>query len=83
MERPEVDGSTSLLADYVQLFFSGCDAVSYTPDGSSSTVAGGGTEIHIDMLPLGANVPDGLLSRGILVSDTVVECQFVATGDGS
>jgi hypothetical protein len=83
VERPEVNGSTALLADYVQVFFSGCDAVSYTADGSSSAVAGGGTQIHIDMLPFGANPPQGLLSRGELISDTVVECQFVATGDGS
>jgi hypothetical protein len=42
----------------------------------------GGTEIHIDMLPLGAPFPSGLLSRGALISDTVVQCTFEASGTG-
>ena len=85
VERPAVgeDLTTALLADYVETFFSGCQAVSYTADASRSTVIDGGTQVHIDMLPLGAPFPSGLLSRGVLVADTVVQCQFIAPGDGS
>ena len=82
VERPEVGGNTALLADYVELFFSGCQAVSYSADGTRSEVLDGGSEIHIDMLPLGATPPSGDLSRGILVADTVVQCVFVAPGTG-
>jgi Peptidase A4 family len=42
VERPTVDGQPSLLADYGEVFFSGCDAVSYSSDGSISEVVGGG-----------------------------------------
>lgn len=82
VERPEVGGNTALLANYVELFFSGCQAVSYSADGTHSEVLNGGSEVHIDMLPLGAPSPSGILSRGILVADTVVQCVFVAPGTG-
>jgi hypothetical protein len=82
VERPEVDGATALLANYGQLFFSGAQAVSYTADGTRSEVVDGGDEVRIDMLPLGAPFPSGILSRGALVADTVVQCIFVAPGTG-
>jgi Peptidase A4 family len=82
VERPEVGGNTALLANYVELFFSGCQAVSYSADGTQSEVLNGGSEIHIDMLPFGAPSPSGILSRGILVADKVVQCVFVAPGNG-
>jgi hypothetical protein len=80
VERPELgEASTpALLADYSQLFFSGCQAVSYSADGSNSTVVDGGTQVRIDMIEGSGEV----LSRGILVSDTVIECVFAAPGDG-
>jgi hypothetical protein len=80
VERPALGEAMTpaLLADYGQLFFSGCQAVSYTPDGSNSQIAGGGTQVRIDMIEGSGEV----LSRGILVSDTVVEGVFVAPGDG-
>ena len=83
VERPEVGESTALLANYVEVFFSGCQAGSYSADGSSRDIVNGGTEIHIDMLPLGASDPAGLLSRGVLVADEVVQCVFVAPGTGA
>jgi len=82
VERPEVGGNTALLANYAEVFFSGCQAVSYSADGTSTEVVDGGTEIHIDMLPFGASDPAGLLSRGVLVADEVVQCVFVAPGTG-
>lgn len=82
VERPEVGESTALLANYAEVFFSGCQAVSYSADASNSEVVDGGTQIHIDMLPLGAPFPSGVLSRGILVADEVVQCMFVAPGNG-
>lgn len=82
VERPEVDGATALLANYGQLFFSGSQAVSYAADGSSSQVIDGGSEVRLDMLPLGASYPSGILSRGVLVADEVVQCIFIAPGTG-
>jgi hypothetical protein len=82
VERPKVGESNALLANYAQVFFSGCQAVSYSADGTSSEVVDGGTEIHIDMLPLGAPDPAGLLSRGALVADEVIQCVFIAPGTG-
>ena len=84
VERPAVGENLTpaLLANYTQLFFSGCQAVAYSPDASRSTVVNGGSEVHIDMLPLGALPPDGLLSRGVLVADEVVQCVFIAPGNG-
>jgi hypothetical protein len=73
VERPNVDGQVSMLADYVELFFSGCDAVSYTPNGSSSQAVGGGTGNYIDM----NNYALDILSQGILVAPTVVECIYM------
>jgi Peptidase A4 family len=82
VERPEVDGATALLANYAEVFFSGCVAVAYSADGALSEVVDGGTELRLDMLPLGASYPSGLLSRGVLVADTVVQCLFEAPGTG-
>jgi hypothetical protein len=84
VERPQIgdSGNYALLANYAEVFFSGCQAVSYSADGTSSEVVDGGTEIHIDMLPDGAPDPAGLLSRGVLVADEVVQCVFIAPGTG-
>jgi Peptidase A4 family len=84
VERPDTSplGSSltpALLADYGQLFFSGCEAVSYSPDGSSSEVVGGGTQLAIAMIEDSGAV----LSQGILVADTVVECEYLSPGTGS
>lgn len=67
----------ALLADYVELFFSGCQAVSYSADGSSSEVVDGGTQFRIDMVE-----DTNILSHGILVADTVIQCVYVAPGTG-
>jgi hypothetical protein len=86
VERPSLTGGDTpiaLLADYGQVFFSGCQAVSYTPDGSSSTVVDGGTQSSMDMLPDGAPDPAGLLSHGILIADEVVQCMYLAPGNGT
>jgi hypothetical protein len=71
VEAPHLGGSPSTLADYGQCFFSQCYAV--TADGQ--TINGGtGDSIAMDQ-GLGA----GVVSQGILVSPTVVQCQYVGT----
>lgn len=84
VERPQLteDGTTTfaLLPDYGQVFFSGCQAESFSQDGSSSTVVGGGTQVRIDMVEAATgNTP---LSNGFLVADEVIQCVWVASGDG-
>ena len=74
VESPLVNGRQSMLADYGEVFFSGCEAVSYTPDGSGVTVVGGGTQNYIDMYPFPGTT---LVSHGILVAPTVVQCVYV------
>jgi hypothetical protein len=70
----DVDGAISLLADYVDVFFSGCDAVAYSSSGASEVVPGG-SQIHIDM----ADSPSTtVISQGILVAPTVVQCQYIS-----
>jgi hypothetical protein len=81
VERPGL-GETetpALLPDYGQVFFSGCQAVSYSSDGTSSTVVNGGTQVPINMFETATQT---LLSEGILVSDTVIQCVFLAPGTG-
>jgi hypothetical protein len=84
VERPALGNALTpaLLADYGQLFFSGCQAVSYSADGSSSEVVNGGTQRRIDMIESDAYTIPVPLSDGILVADTVIECLFVAPGTG-
>ena len=82
VERPAVNGVNARLANYANVFFSGCVAVAYSADGTRSEAVDGGTEVRLDMLPLGAPYPSGLLSRGTLVADTVVQCMFEASGTG-
>lgn len=72
VERPLVNGEISTLADYGQVFFAGCDAVAYAPDGSSQQVVPGGSEIYIDMV----DPDDTIASHGVLVAPTVVECIY-------
>jgi hypothetical protein len=82
VERPGLGASLTpaLLADYGQIFFSGCQAVAYSADGSSSEIVNGGTEVRIDMIEGSTNK---LLSSGILVADEVIQCVFVSPGDGN
>jgi hypothetical protein len=78
VQRSEVnttDGQWESLADYGEVFFSGCQAVSYSPDGSYSQIIGGGTGDNIDMV----NSDGDILSQGILVAPTVVQCVFVSS----
>jgi hypothetical protein len=78
--RPIIGPATSLLADYVQLFFSGAVAVSYSPDGSISQVADGGTQTYINMRYTFITPAPGVLSYGVLVAPQVVECIFADSG---
>ena len=79
VERPEIGPNLTpaLLADYGQVFFSGCQAASFSPDGSSITVVHGGSQFRIDMVEQST-----FLSRGTLVADEVIQCTFVAPGTG-
>ena len=77
VERPTVDGQISMLADYGEVFFSGCDAVAYSPDGTNSELVGGGTEVYIDM----TDFNDDILSHGILIDPTVVQCVYMSSGE--
>ena len=80
VERPFVNGRPALLADYGEVFFSGCQAVLYnSADGSFSEVVNGGTERGIDMFETATST---LLSRGILVADKVIQCVYAAPGTG-
>lgn len=80
VERPEVGEALTpaLLADYGEVVFSGCQAASYSADGSSSEIVDGGTQIPIDMIQFNGT----LLSRGVLVADEVIRCDYVAPGTG-
>jgi hypothetical protein len=73
VESPLVNGQPSKLADYGEVFFSGCEAVSYAPDNSALTIAGGGTQNYIDMYPFGSST---MVSHGILVTPTIVQCVY-------
>jgi len=68
VEAPTVNGEQSALADYGEVFFSVCEAVS-----NSSTVYGGaGNNINMTS---GGNV----VSDGILVTPTIVQCQYAGS----
>jgi len=69
VEAPTVNGSQSALADYGEVFFSVCDG--YLTNG---TTVGGGTGDNINMTAGGNTVSDG-----VLVTSTVVECEYVGT----
>jgi hypothetical protein len=74
VEAPTVGGSQSAMADYGEVFFSVCEAVS--SDGhSSSTTVDGGTGDNINM-----NDGSGKeVSSGTLITPTVIQCQYVGT----
>jgi hypothetical protein len=72
VERPLVNGAESMLADYGEVFFSGCDAGLYSGSGDLQVI-GGGTQVHIDMIPPPLTTP---LSAGILVAPEVVQCVY-------
>jgi hypothetical protein len=76
VERPVINGASSMLADYYQVFFDGASAVSYSPDGSSSTVANG-NQTYIQMVPFGSTE---ILSSGILIAPQVIQCRFYSSG---
>jgi hypothetical protein len=72
VERPLVSGVESMLADYGEVFFSGCDAGLYSGSGDLQVI-GGGTQVHIDMIPPPLTTP---LSAGVLVAPEVVQCVY-------
>jgi hypothetical protein len=73
VERPRVNGSASTLADYGQVFFSSCAAAAYASDAAIEIVDSGSGN-YINMVQYG---DDALISQGILVAPTVVECVYV------
>jgi Peptidase A4 family len=76
VERPTIGYDESgapilgTLADYGQVFFAGCNALAYAPNGSSEIVPG--AEISINMV----NNDETIASYGALVAPTVVECSY-------
>lgn len=82
VERPVAGGQIDLLANYVNVFFSDCLAVSYLPDGTIGADLGGGSQNSLDMVLLAGPDPAQVISHGILVSDTVVQCEFISSGEG-
>jgi Peptidase A4 family len=70
VEQPSVDGTATVLADYTQLFFSGCEALS---SGEGVDLVGGGTGTAIDMVAADGTT---VVSDGVLVTDTVVQCVY-------
>jgi len=66
-EAPTVGGSQSAVADFGQVFFTVCEAVT-----ASGTTVNGGTGDNINMTS-GTKV----VSDGVLVTPTIVECLYV------
>ena len=66
VEAPTVNGGQSALADYGEVFFSVCEAVTTT-----GTVVNGGTGNNINMTAAGKVVSDGNL-----ITPTVVQCLY-------
>jgi hypothetical protein len=69
VEAPTVGGSQSALADYGEVFFSVCEAVTV-----NGTTVNGGTGNNINMTS-GGNV----VSDGNLITPTVVQCLYAGT----
>jgi hypothetical protein len=67
VEAPTVGGGQSAIADYGEVFFSVCEAVT-TPSG---TTVNGGTGNNINMTA-GGNV----VSDGNLIAPTIVQCLY-------
>jgi Peptidase A4 family len=70
VEQPSVDGKPTAIANYTQLFFTGCEAFS---SGGSVDLVDGGTGTPIDMV---AADEVTVVSAGVLVTDTIVECVY-------
>lgn len=66
VEAPTVGGQQSAIADYGEVFFSVCEAVT-----QKGVIVNGGTGDNINMTANGSVVSDG-----ILVAPTVVECLY-------
>ena len=66
VEAPTVGGSQSAIADYGQVFFNVCEAYPVT-----GAAVNGGTGNNINLTAGGS-----VVSQGILVSPTVVECNY-------
>jgi hypothetical protein len=69
VEAPTVNGAQSAIADYGEVFFSVCEAVT-----QKGVVVNGGTGDNINMTANG-----GVASEGILVANQVVECLYEST----
>jgi hypothetical protein len=69
VEAPTVGGSQSALADYGEVFFSVCEAVS-----AKSVTVNGGSGDNINMTAGGVTVSDGNL-----ITPTVVQCLYSGT----
>jgi hypothetical protein len=72
VEAPQVNGQQVSLANYNEVLFTSCDAVAFTSS-DAIDIVGGGTGNNIDMFDSNNNE----ISEGILVSPTVVECQYL------
>ncbi len=66
VEAPTVNGGQSALADYGEVFFSSCEAVT-----TANATIDGGTGDNINMTAGGNTVSDG-----ILLTSTVIECSY-------
>lgn len=66
VEAPTVNGGQSALADYGEVFFSVCEAVT-----NNGTVVDGGTGNNINMTAGGKVVSDGNL-----ITPTIIQCQY-------
>ncbi len=75
VEAPTVGGQQSALADYGEVFFSVCEAVAYTADSKTDSTVDGGTGNNINM----HNSANTEVSAGVLVTPTIVQCQYVGT----
>jgi hypothetical protein len=69
VEAPTVGGSQSALADYGEVFFSVCEAVT-----TAGTTLNGGTGNNINMTAGSATVSDG-----VLITPTIIQCLYEGT----
>jgi hypothetical protein len=67
VEAPTVGGTQSAVADYGQVFFNVCEAVTV-----KGVTVGGGTGDNMNMV-----VGNSVVSDGSLITSTVVECEYV------
>jgi Peptidase A4 family len=69
VEAPTVGGAQSAAADYGQVFFNVCEAVT-----AKKVTIGRGTGDNINM-----TAGSSVVSDGSLITSTVVECEYVGT----